>query len=335
MITKIKSKLIPIEIAIISVIVCCYVIYAFLGIKLRDPWLLYWQRIPSILYMYFFMLVVVFFLQRLKDIKSWRRTKKKIIWQATWDNFKKDYLTINNIAIDIRILNAVAILFVMIINLRHIVPYVNQGLYDGYLVSLEEFLFAGKLPSVWMINIFGSSSALMMNDIYRLFYPYLSIIIFTFVLSRDRLFSQQFFISFVIIWMVGIVVTCIFPTWGPCFFRPQLFATLPETTMTQMQQGLWQMKQHLELNPLSTNGAYLISAMPSLHVCVVALGSIYLIKMSRILCFLSWIFTVLTIVSTLYFGWHYLFDDLAAIAIAYLAFWISRSVFSGNSHAAG
>ena len=35
-----------------------------------------------------------------------------------------------------------------------------------------------------------------------------------------------------------------------------------------------------------------------------------------------WVFFVLTVLSTLYFGWHYMADDLAGAFIAIMAVWI-------------
>ena len=326
-IIKLRNYFLLTEVVIIVLVFFTVSIYFVLGLELRDPWSLYLQRIGSVIYMYFFMLPLVFFLLRLKDIERWRALQEKICWKTTWVRFRKDFFNLRNILFDLRLLNAIAVLFVLIINLRHIVPYVNKTAYDNYLIALEEWAFNGKILSFWIIEFIGANNAPMMSDIYRLFYPYLSIIIFTFVLYRDALLSQQFFLSFIGIWMIGIVITCLWPTWGPCFYSPQYFTILPETTMTQMQQGLWEMKQYLELNPQSSKAAYLISALPSLHVAVIALGSIYLFKVSKILSMFSWGFVVVTIISTLYFGWHYFVDDVIAIIIAYLAYFLVNQMF--------
>ena len=39
-----------------------------------------------------------------------------------------------------------------------------------------------------------------------------------------------------------------------------------------------------------------------------------LLKVNRVLRYALWAFLGLTIVATLYFGWHYVVDDLAGIA---------------------
>ena len=36
----------------------------------------------------------------------------------------------------------------------------------------------------------------------------------------------------------------------------------------------------------------------------------------------AWVFFVLTVISTLYFGWHYVADDIGGVVIAVLAVWL-------------
>ena len=144
-------------------------------------------------------------------------------------------------------------------------------------------------------------------------------LIFIFVLMRTRLYSQQFFVSLSIIWFAGIFITCLMPTFGPCFLFPEKFSGLPITEMNEMQASLWMMKDYVVQNPKSPFAAYLISAFPSLHVTLIVLGSLYLFNISKVLGLASWAFAIFTIIATLYFGWHYLADDVAAIFIALMA----------------
>jgi membrane-associated phospholipid phosphatase len=37
----------------------------------------------------------------------------------------------------------------------------------------------------------------------------------------------------------------------------------------------------------------------------------------------AWAFFVLTVISTLYFGWHYVADDIGGVVIAILAVWLA------------
>lgn len=63
-----------------------------------------------------------------------------------------------------------------------------------------------------------------------------------------------------------------------------------------------------------------ISAMPSIHVAVAALNALFLSQISLRLGIAAWAFAALTLLGSVYFGWHYAVDGYVSIA-AVLAFW--------------
>ena len=67
-----------------------------------------------------------------------------------------------------------------------------------------------------------------------------------------------------------------------------------------------------------------IAGFASLHVAItllVALMIQYTTTM-RWLKIVFWVNVCLTAVATLYFGWHYVFDDIAGVAIALVSFYV-------------
>ncbi|MCB0311565.1 MAG: phosphatase PAP2 family protein, partial [Bdellovibrionales bacterium] len=116
-----------------------------------------------------------------------------------------------------------------------------------------------------------------------------------------------------------------------CFFDPGLVAQLPDTAVTEMQNLLWEMKIFLEKQPRSIEGMYAISGLPSLHFAVAVLGTYYLFKLSKILGALSVVFVILTFISTLYLGWHYLTDNLTALILALAAILLARCVIASEN----
>ena len=67
-----------------------------------------------------------------------------------------------------------------------------------------------------------------------------------------------------------------------------------------------------------------VAGFASLHCAItllVALMVQYTIR-SRVLHWIFWTNFVITIVATLYFGWHYVADDVAGILIALIAFYV-------------
>jgi membrane-associated phospholipid phosphatase len=59
-------------------------------------------------------------------------------------------------------------------------------------------------------------------------------------------------------------------------------------------------------------------------VSIVLTGAlvVHVLGLHRVLRWSMWVFFVLTVVSTVYFGWHYLVDDVAGVVIAVAAVWI-------------
>jgi hypothetical protein len=67
-----------------------------------------------------------------------------------------------------------------------------------------------------------------------------------------------------------------------------------------------------------------VAGFASLHVAVtllVALMVQYTLR-NRLLHWIFWVNFVITVVATIYFGWHYVADDIAGIVIALLSFYI-------------
>ncbi|WP_408641683.1 phosphatase PAP2 family protein [Solicola gregarius] len=48
--------------------------------------------------------------------------------------------------------------------------------------------------------------------------------------------------------------------------------------------------------------------------------------MSRWLCNIAWVYLVGTVLATLYFGWHYVADDIGGAVIAVVSVWIGAKV---------
>ena len=85
---------------------------------------------------------------------------------------------------------------------------------------------------------------------------------------------------------------------------------------------MWNGRQEVRfpLNPFS-DSLQSVAGFASLHVAltlVIALVAHYTVR-HVVLRSVAWIFFGLTVISTLYFGWHYVADDIAGAVIAVLA----------------
>ena len=67
-----------------------------------------------------------------------------------------------------------------------------------------------------------------------------------------------------------------------------------------------------------------IAGFASLHVAITLLVAMmiqYTVR-NRALRIVFWVNFGLTVVATIYFGWHYIADDVAGVAIALIAFYV-------------
>ena len=115
------------------------------------------------------------------------------------------------------------------------------------------------------------------------------------------------------------------PTMGPTFWYPWLYRDLEVTGVTDLQDSLWSGRQDVRfpLNPFS-DSIQSVAGFASLHTAltlVIALVAHYTVR-HALIRWAAWIFFGLTVISTLYFGWHYVADDIGGVVIAVLAVWL-------------
>jgi uncharacterized membrane protein len=329
---KVQRSIYPAELLVLFFAVLAFVLYAGLGLSLRDPVRLYFAKVSLGFASYVIGLLLALCLSRLRDIKRALAKRVKKSQRATFEDFKSRYFPAGRLAHDLRLIHAISVMFVVYINLKHLIPYINSTLYDGPLMALELALFGGKSPSELVFESIGNSWAAVLSEAYTAFFPYIAMLTVWMVLQNTRAYAQQFTFAFCLMWFLAVFVEYAIPTWGPCFYVPDLFSHLPFTRVTELQQELWEQKLYLDMHPRSEKGVWLISGLPSLHVAAVMLGSIYLGITSKVMANFSWLFFGITCVTTLYFGWHYLADIPAAVALVLLVQFLSLNLFKRLEH---
>jgi membrane-associated phospholipid phosphatase len=319
----------PSEVLVVFASALTALLYLALGVPFRDPLGFYFQQLKIIPIAYPFGLFVA--LICLLGIDGYRKKQAGEISseREVWISFRKQYIGVGSVLRDLRLLNVVMITFVLFGHLKNLIPVVNSTLWDQQLLDMERALFGGKVAFEIFDSFIPRSWAGAISAGYEAYYVYFSLALFIFVLQRkNRLLAEEFCFAFCFIWILGVVVTYVLPTWGPCFFAPELYESLPDTTMRFMQADLWQMKALLETDRSTPGAVYAISGLPSMHFAVVLLGSVYLQRLNRLLSILSWLFVAVTFVSTLYFGWHYLLDDVASVALVWVVVYVVRRFYS-------
>jgi hypothetical protein len=207
-------------------------------------------------------------------------------------------------------------------NVKSHVPLASPGLHDTSLLELERDIF-GRDPATLMHALFGTGiSAHVLSVVYLLFLTFVPLsVALALVWSDDMAHCLWWLGTISFNWVLGAASYFMIPSLGPIFVEPQLFAALPETGVTALQNVLLEHRESFLVDPVGSGGLQSIAAFASLHVSIVLSGALmaHLLGAPRIMRTGLWVYFALTAVATIYFGWHYVVDDIAGVAMAFIA----------------
>lgn len=291
-------------------------LYSILAVPFRDVTGLYLQQLLAVLYLYPLGLLLAFIMVSVHHGYQQRRQGLAADEAAMWRSFVAQYLHWQRWLSDIRRLHQCIVVLVIYALLKHLIPFLNPVICDPAFVVQERWMLGGELAHVWLRQVFSVDWAPTISTWYQGYYAFLSTLVFVMVMQRVRPdLSARFCLSFCLTWFFSMALVYLFPTWGPCFYLPSEYIDLPSTSMTIMQADLWSMWLDLRTNPNHPSALFAISGFPSLHVAVVALGMAYLTRIHVVLGIVAAVYLMLTIIATLYFGWHYVLDDVMALLV--------------------
>ncbi len=211
-------------------------------------------------------------------------------------------------------------------NLKNFLPRVNDSLYDKQLHAIDKALMFGNEPAVLLHQLLGESyAAHVLALVYLLFLPIspLSLVVYL-VWARNITFGYWYATAQCLAWALGTLSYYLLPTLGPNFAYVWLYSDLDQTSVAEMQKSLYYSRGDVRWNPLHTDSIQSVAGFASLHVGIIltlALITHYTVRHALIRR-VMWVFFGLTVLSTLYFGWHYIADDIAGAAIAVVAVWL-------------
>jgi membrane-associated phospholipid phosphatase len=206
-------------------------------------------------------------------------------------------------------------------NLKSFLPFVTDGaLYDGGLLDLDEAMFFGNQPSTLLHDLLGTGlSAEALSAVYLTFLTFVPVSLGVALVWSSRIAAGLWYVtSLAIVWMLGVLSYYVVPSLGPIYARPELFADLPETGVSELSVTLLEHRNEVIADPFATDAVQGIAGFASLHVAVIFTAALiaHLTGAPRPLRIALWVFLGLTILATVYFGWHYVIDDVAGVAIA-------------------
>ncbi|MDQ3769522.1 MAG: phosphatase PAP2 family protein [Actinomycetota bacterium] len=210
-------------------------------------------------------------------------------------------------------------------NLKSFLPILTGELYDRTLLGFERGAALGVDPAAILHEVLGTGViAHLLSVVYLFFLFFVPVsLCAALVWSRDLHRGLWYVTALGINWVLGTAVYFLLPTMGPVFVEPTLFAALPATGVSELQAILLAQRAEVLAGPWATEAVHGIAAFPSLHVSIVftAAAIASLAGLPRWLCASLWAFVGLTAVATIYFGWHYVVDDVAGVVIAAVAVW--------------
>jgi hypothetical protein len=218
-------------------------------------------------------------------------------------------------------------------NLKSFLPLITPQDLDRDLLRMESDVLGGTHPFEILHTLLGTGAAAhVLSWIYLFFLAFVPISLgASLIASINPLPGLWWVLTLGVNWTLGTLSYYLVPTMGPWFIAPQLFADLPETGVSRLQNALWTERLEVLSNPELTNAVQSIAGFASLHASITFSAALiaHFLGLHRILRIALWVFFGLTMLATVYFGWHYVLDDIAGLAIGGFAVWIS-ALLTGN-----
>jgi len=213
-------------------------------------------------------------------------------------------------------------------NLKSVVPLLRTGEpLDRRLADLDRGLFVGHDPAALLHTVLGTGiSAHILSAVYMLFFAFIPLALALALVLSPGLKTGLFFVTALSInWALATASYFLVPALGPIYAAPAVFADLPATEVSRLQDVLIDQRIAFLRDPAGGT-AQSIGAFASLHVSIIFTAAVatHLLGLARSLRIGVWILFALTVVATVYFGWHYVLDDLAGLVIAGLALALAR-----------
>jgi membrane-associated phospholipid phosphatase len=144
------------------------------------------------------------------------------------------------------------------------------------------------------------------------------------VWSRNISFGYWYVTAQCLGWSLGTASYYAVPSLGPAFYYVWLYSGLANTGVTQLQDSLFYGRSAVRFDPFNTTDVQSVAGFASLHVAITLIAVLvahYTVRHAWIRWGM-WTYLGVTIVSTIYFGWHYISDDVAGAFIAVVSVYV-------------
>lgn len=217
-------------------------------------------------------------------------------------------------------ISAFYVIYVSYRNLKSVLPLAREVKYDRELRVLDRFLLLGHDPATLLQDLLGTGvTAHVLSAVYLAYIPLVAILVTVWLVWSNNIGYGWWFVTAQgIAWTLGAASYYLLPTLGPGLMYPWLTSDLTPNGTSDLMDSLVFARQGF----LWGGGDYQgVAGFASLHTAIAlvwALMARHTIR-NRTVRTVLWVNFAATVVATLYFGWHYIADDLAGVAIALIA----------------
>jgi hypothetical protein len=216
-------------------------------------------------------------------------------------------------------LSAFYLTYVSYRNLKHFLPLLRDEVVDDELARTDLWFTPGAPPAEYLHDLLGTGvSAHVLSWVYLAFLMFVPASLAVALVSRARPREASLYVTALCLnWALGTASYYLLPSRGPVYAQPEYFWDLPMTGTSALQHSLLVSRWLVLTDPQGTERIQSIAAFASLHVSIIFTAALvaHLTFRSIAIRTVMWGFFALTVASTIYFGWHYVVDDIAGLAI--------------------
>lgn len=212
-------------------------------------------------------------------------------------------------------------------NLKSFVSLINYRSYDQQMLDLDRWLAFGNDPARELHDLLGTHlAANVLSWTYLVYLPLVPVTVSAALAFVERMREAYVLVAtYMWCWILGTISYYAIPTLGPFAVHPSPFESLPSTSVSRLQRALENQRLELHADNIGEPVVGGIAGFASLHVGVVV-AVIFLMAYfrQRLLFWASVLYLVPTVIATLYFGWHFIADDIAGAFLGWFAFLLGR-----------
>jgi hypothetical protein len=225
----------------------------------------------------------------------------------------------------VRLLVCFAVVSLAYSNLKAVLPRINSVLMDSELLRVDTVLGFGRPWNERLGAIHAPWFVSLMNTSYLSFFFYFPVAMALAWFSADVEMLEEVIQGFAIVFCLGVVAYYLVPSAGTIYTHPEWHESAMSTEVWRVRDSLARQQQAIVLGrPTTIHAFFGIAAFPSLHIAHALVAVDIVRRRFRWIARVAVVPLVLMVISTLYFGWHYVSDHAGAVAVAWGALRIVR-----------